>query len=58
MGVYPKMAHEVLPIQAISMIGCGCAVKNPGPAMRVYPIIFCMALEKSTGSRTTFLALF
>jgi len=36
---YPKIAHEVLPIRAIFIVGCGCAVKNPGPAMLVYPKI-------------------
>ncbi len=36
MLVYPKIAHEVIPHQAIFILGCGCDVKNPGPAMLVY----------------------
>ncbi len=39
MLVYPKIAHEVIPHQAIFILGCGCDVKNPGPAMLVYPKI-------------------
>jgi len=29
MLIYPKIAHEVLLIRAIFLLGCGCDVKNP-----------------------------
>ncbi len=35
--VYQKIAREVIPHQAIFILGCGCDVKNLGPAMLVYP---------------------
>ncbi|MCF6187160.1 MAG: hypothetical protein L3J49_06745 [Desulfobulbaceae bacterium] len=36
---YPKITHEVMSYQAIFILGCGCNVKNLGPAMLVYPKI-------------------
>ena len=33
---YPKIAHNVMSYQAIFILGCGCDVKNLGPAMLVY----------------------
>ena len=35
MRVYLKIAHEVMPIRVIFMVGCGCDPKI-GPAMLVY----------------------
>ncbi len=50
MLVYPKIAHEVMPIRAIFMLCCGCDVKNLGPAMLVYP--------KMTSEVVSFRAIF
>jgi len=43
-SLYPKIAYEVLPLQAFFIVGCGCTVKNPGPAMLVYPVVDCVFL--------------
>ncbi len=48
MAVYLKIAHEVIPHQAIFILGCGCDVKNPESALRsAYLVQPCWFIRKS-----------
>ncbi len=49
MLVYLKIAHEVMLIRAIFILGCGCDVKNLGPAMLVYLCMTGITVQQKRG---------